>query len=88
MLGLCEVRDKLSHTFSAKEAVRSILELDENDILLAITLMWQWWLERNRVREGEQRMEPSQLAYIARKNTDEFQAISSVCAESKPQEKK
>ena len=65
MLGLGKAREKLSNTFSARDAVRTILEFDERNRLLAVTFMWQWLLERNRVRGGEQRMEPSQLAYIA-----------------------
>jgi hypothetical protein len=42
-----------------------------------VTLLWNWWLERNRVREGERRMEPVHLACIARKTSDEFLAIGS-----------
>ena len=80
MLGFGEAREKLSNTFSARDAVRTILEFDERNILLAVTFMWQWLLERNRVSGGEQRMEPSQLAYIAQKNTDKFQSIVGVCA--------
>jgi len=78
----------LSNTSSARDAVRTILDFDERKRLLAVTFMWHWWLERNRVREGDQRMEPSQLAYIAQKNTDEFQAIGGGCAEVKQREKK
>lgn len=82
LLGLEQTREELCKTGSAKEAVRLILELDENVRLLLVTLLWHWWLERNRVRDGERRMEPTQLACIVRKNTDEFPTIGRPSSDS------
>jgi len=67
----------LSKTSSARDAVRKILELGEKISVQVVTLLWNWWLERNRVREGERRMEPDHLAYIVRKTSDEFLAMGS-----------
>ena len=38
-----------------------IWEMDEHMQLRVVTLLWQWWLERNRVREGERRRSVSEL---------------------------
>jgi len=35
--------------------------MDEHMQLRVVTLLWQWWLERNRVREGERRRSVSEL---------------------------
>ena len=77
ILGLETVREMLSKTSSARDAVRKILELGEKISVQVVTLLWNWWLERNRVREGERRMEPDHLAYIVRKTSDEFLAMGS-----------
>jgi len=38
-----------------------IWEMDEHMQLRVVTLLWQWWLERNRVWEGERRRSVSEL---------------------------
>jgi hypothetical protein len=47
------------------EVLQAIWELEEKCILV-VTLLWHWWLERNRVREGEKRREVAGLAFIIR----------------------
>jgi hypothetical protein len=77
MLGLEAEREMLCRTLSARDAVKHVLELREEKSMQVITLMWHWWLERNRVREGEQKMDAAKLAYIVRKNSEDFLAIGS-----------
>jgi hypothetical protein len=55
---------------TAREAAGYIPSLEEEKKMKVITLLWHWWLERNRVREGEQRMEPSKIAYVVGRNSD------------------
>ena len=74
-LGLESVRDMLRKKSSANDAVRRIMELKETTRVQVVTLLWNRWLERNRVRGGERRMEPIHLACIVRKSPDEFLAI-------------
>jgi hypothetical protein len=38
---------------SAKEAPEVILSIEEQTMMKCITLLWTWWRERNRIREGE-----------------------------------
>lgn len=57
----------------------SIWELEELMQLRVVILLWQWWLERNRVREGERRRSASELAYayVIAAQSDEFLKIGS-----------
>lgn len=71
-LNLEETRDKLAGMQSAWAVLNSILELEEEKRLLAIILMYGWWNERNRRREGEGRRVASVLAFSVQKQVDEL----------------
>lgn len=60
---------------SAKTMMVLIWEMEENVQLRVIMLLWLWWLERNRVREGERRS-ASELAFIITAQADEFLKIA------------
>jgi hypothetical protein len=47
-----EVRVILVEKNSAREVVQCILEMKERKQILVVSLLWQWLLERDRVREG------------------------------------
>ena len=50
-----EVRCRLASQESARTFLSLIWEMEEHMQLRVVTLLWQWWLERNRVPEGERR---------------------------------
>jgi len=41
-------------------------------------MLWQWWSERNRVREGEKMRSVDDLIYVVEKNAAEFQNFPAV----------
>ncbi|RLM54353.1 hypothetical protein C2845_PM10G13210 [Panicum miliaceum] len=51
-LNLEHVRARLADLQSAKDMLLAIWELEEKERLLVVNLLWHWWLERNRIREG------------------------------------
>lgn len=52
-----------------------IFEMPEVEQMLVVDMLWQWWLERNWVSEGDQRRGPSALAFVVTKQSDEFLTI-------------
>ncbi|RLM84881.1 hypothetical protein C2845_PM04G07650 [Panicum miliaceum] len=75
-LNLEEVRARLATKTSAMEVLQAIWELEEKKCILVVTLLWHWWLERNRVREGEKRREVAGLAFIIRCQAEEFMKVT------------
>jgi hypothetical protein len=59
----------------AKDMLTAVWELEEKDCILVVTLLWHWWLERNKIREGERR-DSAGLAFIIRYQAEEFVKIS------------
>jgi hypothetical protein len=54
--GLCmeDERTQLAMFKSSKEALEEfILSLSEKKMMTCIIVLWTWWTERNRIREGE-----------------------------------
>ena len=47
-----------------------------NKPISVVSLLWQWWLERNRVREGERTRLADDLAFISSQNAHEYLSIS------------
>ena len=47
-----EVRCRLASQESARTFLSLIWEMEEHMHLRVVTLLWQWWLERNRVRKA------------------------------------
>ena len=76
-LNMQEVRCRLASQESVKMFLSLIWEMEEHMQLRVVTLLWQWWLERNRVREGERRRSISELAYVIMVQSDEFLKIGS-----------
>ncbi|KAG2588003.1 hypothetical protein PVAP13_5NG187700 [Panicum virgatum] len=56
---------------SAKEMLKEIWGLEQKESLTVVLLLWHWWLERNRIREGERR-DLAGLIYIIRAQAVEF----------------
>jgi hypothetical protein len=78
------VREGLAQLRSAKKVTRSVLGMKKGERLKVVILLRQWWLERNRVREGENMRGASDLAMLAHKLSDEFQTIGKTCAVKLP----
>jgi hypothetical protein len=74
-LNLEMTRGILSHKQSAREVLQHVLGMKENVQVKVVILLWQWWLERNRIWKGERQRPPSVLAAAASKITDENLAI-------------
>ncbi|CAN6374879.1 unnamed protein product [Urochloa humidicola] len=65
-------RRSLEGGTSVREVMAYILRLEERVKMRVIILLWQWWTERNRVREGERRRTSADLAFLVAKLADEF----------------
>ena len=57
---------------STKEMMKEIWGLEKKESLTVVLLLWHWWLERNRIREGERRRDMAGLIYIIRTQAEEF----------------
>jgi hypothetical protein len=75
-LNLERVRARLADLQSAKDMLLAIWELEEKERLLVVNLLWHWWLERNRITEGERRRDPAGLAPIIRFQAEESLKLS------------
>ena len=56
--------------------------LPEKDRMLIVIMWWQWWTQRNKVREGEKPLEPGQFACRAACTLEEYQGY--YCKTGKP----
>lgn len=61
-LNMEEERVKLADISSAVGALEFILAAPEEKLTIVVA-MWTWWIERNRVREGERARMPEQIAH-------------------------
>ena len=76
-LQLEEQRRELERCCTSGEVIQQILKLKEDIQLKGIVLLWQWWIERNRVREGDKRRNIHDLMYVIMKNAEEFLRLGS-----------
>jgi hypothetical protein len=67
-----EHRERLAVSASSLEVLSYILSLEEGTQMKLIVLLWQWWKERNRIREGEKRRGAEDMVYVIEKNAVEF----------------
>jgi hypothetical protein len=86
-LGLEHIRGALAALHSAKEVIKMNLGMKEGEQMKVMVLLRRWWLERNRVREGEKRRSASDMAMLVAKLSDEFQAIGRTELERPPKQK-
>jgi hypothetical protein len=70
-----QIRTLLVDKQSAREVIRCILNMEEKVQILVITLLYNWWMERNRVREREKRRNASTLAALISNQATEFLLI-------------
>jgi len=80
-LQLQELRDRLAQAISAKELVWEILKLKENVQRRVITLMYIWWSERCRIREGDALRGLGQIAQMVNCYAEEWASLKNVQAE-------
>ena len=57
---------------SAEEVMQHILAMSADLQVKVAVLLWQWWNERNRVREGDKGRTDQDLAFVIIKSAEEF----------------
>ncbi|PVH61391.1 hypothetical protein PAHAL_3G022900 [Panicum hallii] len=65
-------RALLAGKSSPIEVIHHILQLKGEEQMKLIVLLWQWWNERNKIREGEKRRETKDLTYLIQRNAEDF----------------
>jgi len=63
-LGLEEKRQHLSELQNAEETIKVLLKMEKRDQIYVCVTLYQWWRERNNVREGERKKSPAEVAFI------------------------
>ncbi|RLN41688.1 hypothetical protein C2845_PM01G16690 [Panicum miliaceum] len=71
-LNIENFRVQLAEKSNAKEVMRFILSRKKEEQVLIAMLLWMWWQERNKIREGDRRREAMKLAYIIQKQASEM----------------
>jgi len=75
-VGLEQTRSVLKEIQNPREVVHHILGLDTLTQVRVVTLLWTWWAERNRYREGEKECRVSDMAFMVTHQAYEFVEIS------------
>jgi len=75
-VGLEQTRSVLKEIQNPREVVHHILGLDILTQVRVVTLLWTWWAERNRYREGEKERRVSDMAFMVTHQAYEFVEIS------------
>ena len=57
---------------NVKEVIRLILSLKKEEQLMVIMLLWLWWQERNKIRQGNLPRRAEDLAYVVQKQVTEL----------------
>ena len=87
-LNLEPLRSRLAELPSAREMLLATWELEEKELLTVVLLLWHWWLERNRIREGERSRDPAVITFIIRAQVEEFLNMSKKGNTSSPVQRK
>jgi hypothetical protein len=53
IMGLEVIKGVLASMTSPMQVLQKILQLEESSKIHTIVLLWTWWSERNKIREGE-----------------------------------
>jgi ribonuclease HI len=69
------IRQILAECCNAKEVVSRLLKIDDELQLRAVLLLNNWWHERNRVREGENRRSPDDIAAMCGRQATEIRNL-------------
>jgi hypothetical protein len=69
---LAEERRLLADSSSSIVVLNHILHMEGGVQMKVIVLLWQWWNERNRVREGGMRNADDLAFVIQQKSAEEF----------------
>lgn len=81
-LDLEHVRQQLSDCASIGETLDLLWQLSGKERLQVTVMWWQWWNQRNKVREGENPMDLDQFAFRAACMAAEYQGC--FCKSPKP----
>jgi hypothetical protein len=55
------IRGVLASMTSPMQVLKKILHMEESSKIHTIVLLWTWWSERNKIREGKGRISPEFL---------------------------
>jgi len=71
-MGMEKHRCVLKSKLSGLEVMKYVLGIEEREKMVVVTLLWLWWLERNRVREGEKRKSVEDIAFMCKQYASEY----------------
>lgn len=71
-MNLEDLRLSLAQQPNARSVLETIWGCPENIQMRAVVCLWQWWKQRNEVREGGKARDPIDLAYIIDNQGEEF----------------
>jgi len=72
-LNLEQVTYRLTDAVSPIQMMERVMELEEKQKLIVITLLWLWWGKPNSFREEVVRRSAMEVAYITALQADKFQ---------------
>jgi hypothetical protein len=67
-----DVRIKLLPCCTSLEVLEEVLGLQNDDLLLTVAFLWNWWSERNRGNHGEQHQTVDQFQLSIHPYVDEW----------------
>lgn len=71
-MGLQDECNQMTALNSGKEVLKYLVNLKDEKMIVITTLMWVWWGERNRIREGEVRRGTDILVHIITKTAHDY----------------
>ncbi|RLN33599.1 hypothetical protein C2845_PM03G24330 [Panicum miliaceum] len=77
VVGMEEKRKEFTELTSSLLMIQHLVQLEEDLQVKVVVLLWQWWNERNNVREGAKQRAADLLSYEIERNSAEFLAMGS-----------
>ena len=72
-LELEHVRQRLTECNTVDSTLQVLWQIPEKDRMVVIIMWWQWWSQRNKVREGDKPMDHMQFAARVACTAGEYQ---------------
>ena len=83
-LGLGDLREKLLPCTSAHSMLEEIWKTDASVQLKALTLMWEWWNNRNKANSGESMLDYMQVCNRVERHMVDFKSLKLATIPPKP----
>jgi hypothetical protein len=71
----CKLAKQRWRALQLEDVRLKLLPLSESEKLLAISLLWNWWHERNKSRHGEHQQSVEEFQFNARRHVDEWKSF-------------